>query len=157
MLGAGLAIAAVLVVADQILKVWIMGLLGPGQRIIDLAPFAKLVTVWNRGVSFGLFNQPDGGLPSWVFISVAGAISLGLLVWLARAESRLVAVALATILGGAIGNVIDRFRYGAVFDFMVLHAGQWSWPAFNLADAAICVGAGILIWDGLFTRPRSTK
>jgi signal peptidase II len=79
-----------------------------------------------------------------------------LLVWLWRAQGRLIGAALGLIVGGAIGNIIDRYRFGAVFDFLDFHAFGWHWPAFNVADSAIVIGVGLLLLDGFRTRPPST-
>ncbi|MEL6064448.1 MULTISPECIES: signal peptidase II [unclassified Methylobacterium] len=113
-----------------------------------LAPFADFVVVWNRGVSYGLFQQ-EGGLGRWLLVVLSLAAALGLGLWMRRAGSRLLAVALGLIVGGALGNAIDRAVYGAVFDFVHLHAGHWSWYVFNIADAAIVAGVIGLILDSL--------
>ncbi|MCJ2136075.1 signal peptidase II [Methylobacterium sp. J-026] len=113
-----------------------------------LAPFADFVVVWNRGVSYGLFQQ-EGGLGRWLLVALSLAAALGLGIWMMRAGSRLLAVALGLIVGGALGNAVDRAVYGAVFDFVHLHAGGWSWYVFNVADAAIVAGVIGLILDSL--------
>ncbi len=113
-----------------------------------LAPFADFVVVWNRGVSYGLFQQ-EGGLGRWLLVILSLAAALGLGIWMMRAGSRLLAVALGLIVGGALGNAVDRAVYGAVFDFVHLHAGGWSWYVFNVADAAIVAGVIGLILDSL--------
>ena len=113
-----------------------------------LAPFADFVVVWNRGVSYGLFQQ-EGGLGRWLLVALSLAAALGLGIWMRRASSRLLSVALGLIVGGALGNAIDRAAYGAVFDFVHLHAGGWSWYVFNVADAAIVAGVIGLILDSL--------
>lgn len=119
-----------------------------------LAPFADFVVVWNRGVSYGLFQQ-EGGLGRWLLVGVSLAAAIGLSVWMRRAGSRLLAVALGLIVGGALGNAIDRAAYGAVFDFVHLHVGTWSWYVFNVADAAIVAGVVGLILDSLRPAPRA--
>ena len=116
-------------------------------RVIELLGFFDLVLVWNRGVSFGLLG--GGELGAWPFVALAVAISVGLAVWLARLRQPLMVLAVGLILGGALGNVIDRLVYGAVVDFIDLHAGDWHWPAFNVADAAITVGVAVLAADAL--------
>src|SRR5579883_1344765 len=108
--------------------------------------------VWNRGVTFGLLN----GFGAWggaALAVVALAVVVALVVWLARAERRIVAIAIGAIAGGAIGNVADRLRFGAVVDFIHAHAFGWSWYVFNVADAAIVCGVAVLILDSLFSRP----
>ncbi|XYD09454.1 signal peptidase II [Methylobacterium sp. NMS12] len=113
-----------------------------------LAPFADFVVVWNRGVSYGLFQQ-EGGLGRWLLVALSLAAAIGLGIWMRRATSRLLGIALGLIVGGALGNAIDRAAYGAVFDFVHLHAGGWSWYVFNVADAAIVAGVIGLILDSL--------
>lgn len=153
----GLLLVVAVIAADQLSKQWIYQLLViDGPRSIVVTPFFNLVTVWNYGVSFGLFNQGSAAA-AWIFIALAVAISLALAVWLLRTDNRLVAVALGLILGGAVGNVIDRVRYGAVFDFLDFHAAGWHWPAFNVADSAICVGVAVLFIDSLFGDGEESK
>ena len=107
-------------------------------------PFLDFVLMHNRGISFGILN--GAALPPWVFVGLGAALTALLVVWLLRAENGLTAVTLGLITGGALGNVTDRIRHGAVTDFIDLHVGAWHWPAFNLADAAICLGAAGLIF-----------
>jgi signal peptidase II len=121
-----------------------------------LAPFTDLVVVWNRGVSYGLFQQ-ESGLGRWLLVALSLAAALGLGIWMRRAGSRLLAVALGLIVGGALGNAVDRAVYGAVFDFVHLHAGGWSWYVFNVADAAIVAGVIGLILDSLFPAGRRDR
>ncbi|WP_375275511.1 signal peptidase II [Methylorubrum thiocyanatum] len=121
-----------------------------------LAPFADFVVVWNRGVSYGMFQQ-EGGLGRWLLVAVSLAAALGLSLWMRRAGSRLLAVALGLIVGGALGNAIDRAAYGAVFDFVHLHAGGWSWYVFNVADAAIVAGVVGLLIDSLRPTGRAPR
>jgi signal peptidase II len=146
MLVRGLILAVVILVADQVTKMFFLDLVARHSPPIEVTPFLNLVQVWNTGVSFGLF-QEDSALRSWILIGVATAVLVWLLLWLWRAQTSLVAVALGAIIGGAIGNIIDRIRFGAVFDFVDLHAFGWHWPAFNLADSAIVVGVGLLLLD----------
>ncbi len=147
MIRLGLIVAVVILAADQASKLFFLDLVTRhSPPVIEIAPFFNLVQVWNTGVSFGLF-QEDSALRSWTLVAVAAAVLVWLLLWLRRAQSRLVAVALGAIIGGAIGNIIDRVRYGAVFDFIDLHAFGWHWPAFNLADSAIVVGVALLLLD----------
>lgn len=116
-----------------------------------LLPFANLVMVWNRGVSFGLFAGTGGQNP-YILVGVAGAITAALLVWLARTHDRLLQSALVLIIAGAVANVHDRLRFGAVADFVDLHVAGYHWPAFNLADSCIVVGAVLLAVDALNLR-----
>ena len=168
MLRRGLGLAAAVVVADQATK-WAAytGLTGlafwdpapdplPRAPGVEVTSFFNLVTVWNFGVSFGMFNRGSDEA-AWVFATIAAAITAVLVVWLRRAPNLLVTVALGSVIGGAVGNVIDRLRFGAVFDFLDVHAAGWHWPAFNVADAAIAVGVGLLLLDALFAPKPSTK
>ncbi|MGE4221427.1 MAG: signal peptidase II [Alphaproteobacteria bacterium] len=147
----GLAIAALVAVLDQLTKQMMMGWLGDPFQVVEVTGFFNLVTVWNRGVSFGMFNAA-GDVGPWILSLVAIAVSIALGVWLRRAESRLLAVALGLVIGGALGNVVDRAIYGAVYDFLDLHAFGYHWPAFNLADSAITAGVIGILLDGLFER-----
>lgn len=151
----GLIMAAVILVADQATKAGMISVLGTQAGYgIELAPFLNVVVVWNRGMSFGLFNA---GVAPWAFVLLALAIAAGLAVWLWRAARLNTALALGLILGGALGNVIDRLRFGAVYDFLDFHVAGWHWPAFNLADSAITVGVVLLLLDGLFEPRESPK
>ena len=148
----GLGLAAVVLVLDQATKWWMLEVVGIALRPpIEVTPFFNLVMVWNRGVSFGLFAHEAEVMP-YVLSGVAVAISVALFVWLARAERRWIAAAIGLVVGGAVGNVIDRLRFGAVADFFDLHVAGWHWPAFNVADAAIVVGVGMILLDGFATR-----
>ncbi|MEJ0018056.1 MAG: signal peptidase II [Acetobacteraceae bacterium] len=153
----GLAVALVVLVADQASKWWILEVVRlPEIGQIVLLPVLSLTMVWNRGVTFGLFN----GLGQWSSLALAAvalAVVAALGVWLRRAESRLVAVALGAIVGGAISNVIDRLRFGAVVDFIHAHVGEWSWYVFNVADAAIVCGVAALILDSLLPGTRRAR
>ena len=145
----GLVIAAALIVADQVTKWIILSHVMVPPRIIPVTDFFNLVLVCNRGVSYGLFSDGD---PSqrWILIAVALAVTAGLTVWLWRADRWPIAVALGLVIGGALGNVIDRFRFGAVADFLDFHVAGFNWPAFNVADSAITVGVALLVIDSLF-------
>ncbi|WP_174247271.1 signal peptidase II [Acidisphaera sp. L21] len=149
----GLVALVLVFVADQGSKTWILqGLQLPLLGRVDLLPVLSLTMVWNQGVTFGLFKA-DGAWGPLLLVAVAIAIVVALAVWLRRAESRLVAFSLGAIAGGAIGNVLDRLRFGAVVDFIHFHVGSWSWYVFNVADAAIVCGVAALVLDGL--RPKS--
>jgi signal peptidase II len=153
----GVTLVALVIVLDQLTKFWVYeALVVEGPRSIVVAPFFNLVTVWNYGVSFGMFNSGSSAA-SWIFILLALAISVALAAWLVRTDRHLISASLGLILGGAIGNVIDRVRYGAVFDFLDFHLAGWHWPAFNVADAAICVGVAVLFTDSLFGEGRESK
>jgi len=144
------ALTALLVfVADQASKWWILnGLHLPELGSVELLPMLNLTMVWNQGVTFGLFHQ-EGAAGPWLLAAVALGVVVALAVWMHRAERALVACALGAIAGGAVGNVLDRVRYGAVVDFIHAHAWGWSWYVFNVADAAIVCGVAVLLLDGL--------
>jgi lipoprotein signal peptidase len=112
--------------------------------------------VWNRGVTFGLLSG-DGPWNHLILALLAAAIAVFLLRWLARAETRTVAVALGAVIGGAVGNVVDRLRFGAVVDFVDTYAWGWHWYVFNIADAGIVCGVAALIADALFRRAPEAK
>ena len=145
----GIIAGLLVLVADQASKYWVLHVLDlPDLRQLVLLPVLNLTMVWNRGVTFGLLTA-DGLTGSLLLAGVALAVVAGLAVWLWRAESMLVAVALGAIAGGAVGNVIDRLRFGAVVDFLHAHAWEWSWYVFNVADAAIVCGVGLLLLDSI--------
>ncbi len=154
----GLGLAVVVAAADQLTKLWVLGFFAArsGEPVVALAPFFNLVLTGNRGMSFGLFNG-DSAANTAVFTALAAVIVLGLGVWLRRAQSAFLQLALGLIIGGAFGNVADRLSRGAVVDFLDFHVGEWHWFAFNLADAAICLGVGALLIDGLLGRRETPK
>lgn len=147
----GLVVALVVLVADQASKAWFLDLMQQNPGGIRITSFFNLVMVWNSGVSFGLFSE-DSASRSWTLIGVSLAVLVWLGIWLWRNTDRFVALALGFIIGGAIGNIIDRYRFGAVFDFLDFHAFGWHWPAFNVADSAIVIGVGLLLLDGFRNR-----
>ena len=152
----GWALAGAVLVLDQITKVLILDLFSTSLQAIEVLPFFNLVLAWNRGISFGMF----GGLGDWgpwVLVVLALVISVVLARWMIKAENRLTLVSLALIIGGALGNVIDRIRFGAVVDFLDVHVLGYHWPAFNVADSAITVGAAILILESLFCGSEKIK
>lgn len=151
----GIGLAAAVVLLDQLSKWAIMGLMRP-PRVIEVSPFFNLVVGWNRGVSFGLFNN-DSPLNAWVLVLVALVIVVVLMIWLSKTDRLPIALGLGLVIGGAIGNVIDRLRFGAVFDFLDFHAFGFHWPAFNVADSGITVGALLLVVDSLFVHPEPRK
>lgn len=160
----GLLIAFVVFAADQSNKLYMLNVYYPkiggcdpfteaGRRLCqsEWAPFLDVVMVWNRGISYGLFQQTSAtGMAILVGLSLCGVILL--IVWLARNHGILAAVSLGLIIGGALGNLIDRVAYGAVADFFLLHAAGYQWYVFNIADAAIVFGIIGLFYDALFPR-----
>jgi signal peptidase II len=141
------------VVADQLSKLWILFVFDIAARQrVAVTPFFDLVLAWNKGISFSLFQQE--GLVGQVALLALKAVAVVLLwLWLARAGLRLTAVSLGLIIGGAVGNAIDRLAYGAVVDFVLLHVttATWTfnWYVFNLADAAIVAGVAGLLYDSV--------
>jgi len=155
MLRFGLVIGGAVVVIDQLVKWWIIDWLAEPPGFVAVLPFFNLVMVWNRGVSFGLLSDAD--LAPYLMAGIAGLVVIGLVIWLARVAQRLLAVSIGLIIGGALGNIVDRLRLGAVADFVDLHAGGYHWPAFNVADAAITVGVAVMLIDGLLNRRGEPK
>ena len=119
------------------------------RQPVALTPFLNIVFAKNPGISYSLFSARTD-LQRWLLLAVTLAATLGLGLWLWRAKTKLVALALGLIVGGALGNASDRLAYGFVADFYHFHVGSFSWYVFNLADAAIVVGVGLLLCDSLF-------
>lgn len=140
-----LALATLVLVLDQASKAWVLA----SFRLMEsqvVTPFFNLVFVFNAGAAFS-FLAGAGGWQKWFFVVLALGISLWLLTLLRRhAQERLLPAALSLILGGAIGNVIDRLRFDAVVDFLDFHLAGYHWPAFNVADSAITVGVALMLW-----------
>jgi signal peptidase II len=157
----GLIAGVIVLAADQLSKWWVLhGLDLPAIGQVVLLPVLNLTMVRNTGVTFGLLN----GLGSWghvLLTAVALAVVAALGAWLRRAENKTVAVAIGVIAGGAIGNVIDRVRYGWVVDFIHAHVdtpwGDYSWYVFNVADAAIVCGVAALILDSRLSKRRQVR
>ncbi len=144
-----LGLSGLIVVLDQMTKHWVVSALKLGQSI-ELTSFFNLVFVYNPGAAFS-FLSDAGGWQRWFFVGLALAVSAWLTFLIRQhASERLLPLAAALILGGALGNVIDRVRFGAVVDFLDVHAAGWHWPAFNVADSAISVGVVLLVWQQLF-------
>jgi lipoprotein signal peptidase len=157
----GVVAALLVLVADQASKWWVLNMLDlPELHQVVLLPVLNLTMVWNRGVTFGLLN----GLGSWGHVILAGvalAVVVALGFWLRRAENRIVAIAIGSIAGGAVGNVIDRVRFGGVVDFIHAHVdtpwGDVSWYVFNVADAAIVCGVGVLILESVLSKRKGER
>jgi len=159
MIGRGIGTAVMVVLLDQLTKHVVVHQIFDKPACVDaretVTAFLELVSTCNRGMSFGLFNSGQG-LSVPIFTIVAAAIVAMLVWWLSRVRSDMLASAIGLIIGGAVGNVIDRLRLGAVVDFLDFHYGALHWPAFNLADSAICVGVVALLLDGLLRREPQT-
>ncbi len=147
LLGLSVALAALLL--DQLSKYYVLHEVLGEMSAIAYTSFFNLVRAWNTGVSFSMFND-YGSLGTIMLSVVASGIVLFLLVWLKDEENSLSQIALGLVIGGAVGNIIDRVRLGAVFDFLDFHVAGHHWPAFNLADSFICIGAAILVLQGIF-------
>jgi signal peptidase II len=148
----GLGLALAWFVLDQVMKWWMLEGVLASQVAIQITPFFNLVLGWNRGVSFGILGGHD--LPSWMLALLSGSIAAGLMIWMLRTNNRLSATGLALIIGGALGNALDRVRHGAVTDFLDFHVFGWHWPAFNMADVGIVCGAAVLTLDSFVPRGR---
>ncbi|WP_121939921.1 signal peptidase II [Eilatimonas milleporae] len=150
----GLGCAVLVLVLDQISKWWVLAILHlPEKGSVAVLPFLNFTMVWNRGISLGLPLENLIGRWGLVLLTVAIVAWLGH--WLMRAASRLEAIALAGVMGGAVGNLIDRFIHGAVVDFIHLHALGRSFYVFNVADSAITVSVVLLVLDGLRSRGKT--
>jgi signal peptidase II len=151
--GLGLMAAAAVCVFDQASKLWLLFVYKLADRgMVAVAPFVELALTWNKGISYGWFQQ-EGPLGQWALLAFK-AIAVALLwIWLARTSTRLSALALGLIVGGAVGNAIDRLIHGAVADFVLLHleiaAKRFNWYVFNLADVAIVAGVALLLYESL--------
>ncbi len=149
----GLTTAALACALDQASKLWLIFVYELGRRgPVEILPFLDLVLTYNTGISYGWFKQ-EGLFGQWLLLGIK-ALAVALLVWwLTRVQSRGLALGLGLIIGGALGNAIDRLAYGAVADFVLLHitTAQWSfnWYVFNFADAAIVAGVAAILYDSL--------
>jgi signal peptidase II len=147
----GLLLALFVMVSDQLTKYWALSALFSPPQVIKVLFCFNLVPVWNTGISFGMLAGYSDVMPP-IISGLTIVISIGLVGWLCIAKSLTLKVALGLILGGAIGNIIDRIQYGAVIDFIDLHFFGFHWPAFNLADASITIGVGFFLLDSFFTK-----
>jgi signal peptidase II len=152
----GLAIAMATGIADQASKLWLLDVFDLVDRTrVAVTPFLDLVVIWNTGISYGLF-QEQGLSALWALLAFKAVAVVLLWVWLARASSRLTAGALGLIIGGAVGNAIDRLHWPGVMDFVLLHidTAHWrfNWYVFNLADTAIVAGVFVLLYASLAVR-----
>jgi signal peptidase II len=150
-LGVGIAIILMAISLDQASKYYVLTELMNPPQIIPITSFFNLVLAWNTGVSFSLFNS-YGLTGMYVLTVMACTISVGFFIWMLRAQNHWLVVGLALIVGGAVGNVIDRIRFGAVIDFLHFYYHSFSWPAFNLADTFITIGVVCILIESLITR-----
>ena len=152
----GLAIALLTCVADQAAKFYLLDAVGLASHgPVEIAPVVSLVLTWNTGISYGLFPQ-EGIFGLWLLLAFKAVAVVLLWIWLARSHSRLTALALGLIIGGAIGNAIDRLHWPGVMDFVLLHvetaSASFRWYVFNLADVAIVAGVATLLYDSVRTQ-----
>ncbi len=146
-------LAALIFGLDQLSKEWVLEFFIQTPPPVKITDFFNLVIVMNRGMSFGLLSGLDA---VYFMIAATTLIALCVLVWLWRVRDRWLALPLGLVLGGAFGNICDRFRYGAVVDFLDFHVAGQHWPAFNVADSAIVVGVALIAWRSLILPPRET-
>ena len=152
MIRLGYGLAALVFAADQASKYWITAVLDLRSRgSVPVLPFFNLTWVENTGVSMGLFRA-GSDTARWALVAATAAIALGVMVWIARERSRWDVVALGLVLGGALGNIVDRVRFGYVVDFLHFFWQDHHFYVFNVADAAISVGVAMLLVRALFTR-----
>jgi signal peptidase II len=151
------AMAGAVILADQLSKAWILGPFDlPAKGMVEVLPVLRLTMVWNHGVSFGLLNG-HGDLGRWALVVFETGVAIALGVWARRNDRLVLALSLGLVMGGALGNVVDRARFGAVVDFIDVTALHFPW-VFNLADSAINVGVALLLWDALTTaKPAATS
>ena len=148
-------LSLVVVVLDQLSKYWVVASFAE-YEVLTVWPVFNLTLVYNTGAAFS-FLSDAGGWQRWFFITIAVVVSAILVVWLTRlqAHERLTAFGLAFVIGGAVGNLIDRIVLGKVVDFLQWHWQDWYWPSFNLADSAITLGVVLLLVDGVFGGSRT--
>jgi signal peptidase II len=145
----GFALALLVFVVDQAHKWWMLSIYDIGaHQPVKFTPILDLVLVWNKGVSYGLFNAN----PQSFLIGMSLLVCAVLWGWLCRSARPLTAAALGLVIGGALANALDRFLHGAVADFFLLHWGGWSWYVFNLADMAIVAGVALLLYESFLDR-----
>jgi signal peptidase II len=142
----GLLIAALVFAFDQLSKYWVLKIVNLDEREpIQITPFLDLAMAWNKGVSYGLLTTHMQGL----LVALSLAITAMLVIWLTKADKPLAAASYGLLIGGALGNALDRLVHGAVADFVHLHWGTFSWYIFNIADIAIVAGVAVLLYEAI--------
>ncbi len=149
----GLLVAGFVVALDQASKFWLFEIVLKERTELPITSFFSLVKRVNFGVSFSFFSTRHPMGP-WILSGLAALLAFGLILWLSRAVRFQTAIGLGLVIGGALGNVIDRLRVGAVLDFLLFYWRDWAWPAFNVADSAITIGVGLLLLDGMTKKGR---
>ena len=160
LLRSGVIAAVATLIVDQVSKLWLLHVFDIGRRgMVRVTPFFDLVLAWNTGISYGWLQNMGATGQTLLMAGKAVAIVL-LAIWMARSQTHLAVIGLGLIIGGAIGNAIDRVAYGAVVDFALFHLAiggkTYSWYVFNLADAAIVAGVAALLYDSIFA-PAAAK
>lgn len=145
----GLIYALIVILLDQATKAAAVMHFADNPATVKITPFFNLVLAWNKGVSFSMFHSNHPVMP-WIFIAVSLIISAIIVHWMYMEKDQKTINFFGLILGGALGNVIDRLQYGAVVDFLDFHVSGYHWPAFNIADSAICIGAVLIIIFNIF-------
>ncbi|MFL1876296.1 signal peptidase II [Hansschlegelia beijingensis] len=141
-----LGLAALIFVVDQAVKLWALFVFDLAEKgRVPVLPVFDLILIWNRGVSYGMLQQ-DGDVGRWLLVALHVVASVGIAFWITRERQSVSAYGLALILGGALGNGVDRIAYGAVVDYALLHWGEVTWYVFNVADAAIVAGVVLLLY-----------
>ena len=155
-MGKWLGLSALVIVLDQLTKYLAEAKLVYAEPLAVIPSF-NLILLYNRGAAFS-FLSDAAGWQRWFFVTISLSASVFLVFWLRKLgpQQRLLALALSLVLGGAVGNLIDRLVLGHVIDFIQVYYRNFYWPAFNVADSAITVGAVLLVWDALFVRPKDS-
>lgn len=140
------SLVSLVVGSHQLARIFVFPVVAEQAGPVKVLPFFNLVEVWNRGISFGMFDNLAYG--QWLLSGLSIAVIVTLLIWLRKTDNTLMAVALCLVIGGTLGNLIDRLWFGAVADYLDFHAFGYHWPAFNLTDSAIFLGAVLLLFKG---------
>lgn len=148
----GLIYALIVFLLDQASKAAVLMHFRDSPAPVEITPFFNLVLAWNKGVSFSMFHSDHPVMP-WVLTGVALLICAMIVHWMSMEKNQNTVNCFGLILGGALGNIFDRVHYGAVVDFLDFHIGVHHWPAFNIGDSAICIGAGIILIWNIFLAP----
>lgn len=151
-----LPIAVLTAIADQISKIAILEWIMNPPQVIEILPVFNLVLAFNRGVSFSMLTS-DAAHSQYLLSALAVLVCGALIFWARNSTDKYTPIAAGLIVGGALGNVIDRLRIGAVVDFLDVHWGNLHWPAFNIADSAIFIGAAILVLDTVFRKDEQSQ
>ena len=156
-LRSGIVAGVLALIADQASKLWLLFVFDIGRNgAVRVTPFFDLVLAWNTGISYGWF-QNDSPAGAAILLAIKALAVVLLAVWMARSHTRMATIGLGLIIGGAIGNAIDRFAYGHVIDYILFHTESWSFAVFNLADSFITIGAGCVILDELLVPKKADR